>query len=99
MNFFFQMGGQFDPETHGQFRPEYSNLELKHQIQNTLFPEGLLLDAKKREYLTKNTNVIFTCMAYLSSNSEGKEKGQISENGDLSFAVAGARLELATFGL
>lgn len=73
--------------------------EVKKKVQELVFPEGLSLDVKKRTYLTKRVNMIFQL-----SHSISKTKDSKKTNGNRDFLlpsslVAGARLELTTFGL
>ena len=35
------------------------NLDAKYGIQKLVFPEGLVLDTKNRQYLTSNVNLMF----------------------------------------
>ena len=44
-----------------------SNLETKRRIQKTLFPEGILYDAKNHEYLTKRTNGFLYLISCISN--------------------------------
>lgn len=75
------------------------NLETKKRIQELVFKEGVSLDVKNRVYLTKSTNCIFELSAGLTTDSsKGKEKRQVKKYLP-SPVVAGARLELTTFGL
>jgi hypothetical protein len=36
------------------------NLNVKKTIQNFLFPDGLVLDTEKRQYLTSKVNSLFS---------------------------------------
>ncbi|MBN4052340.1 recombinase family protein [Sphingobacteriaceae bacterium AH-315-L07] len=74
-------------------------IETKRRIQELVFPNGLVVDVKKREYLTKNVNQIFSLVVDLTRDVEEKEKGLNPKNGKKSLEVAGARFELTTFGL
>jgi site-specific DNA recombinase len=74
-------------------------IETKKRIQEMVFPNGLSLDIKKRRYLTKKVNSIFTLSSVISRSSEGvNEKRQPISKLPSSF-VARTRLERATFGL
>ena len=57
-------------------------------IQNLVFPDGVVFDVKKREYLTKNKNLIFACIEDIAKETEGQKKGQIRNKSDLSSLVA-----------
>jgi len=74
-------------------------IETKKRIQEMVFPNGLSLDIKKRHYLTKKVNNIFTISSVISrvSESENEKRQPISKLP--SSCVAGARLERTTFGL
>lgn len=74
-------------------------IETKLRIQELVFPSGLLIDAKKRQYLTKEINSIFAKIPYLSKDTEGQKKDSLRKNPNESLMVAGARLERTTFGL
>jgi site-specific DNA recombinase len=76
-----------------------SDINLKLRIQKMIFPEGLVIDAKNRQYLTNNVNLIFGKIPYLSKDTEGQKKDASSNLPDASCLVAGTRLERATFGL
>jgi len=53
------------------------SLDTKRRVQELVFPEGLLVDVKKRTYLTKSVNCIFALCADLSRDAEGvNEKRQ-----------------------
>ncbi len=75
------------------------NVNTKLKIQKTVFPTGLVIDAKNRQYLTKEVNTIFARIADLTRDTEGQKKDASSNLPDASYLVAGTRLERATFGL
>lgn len=75
------------------------NAELSLMIQKLIFPEGIVLDAVNRIYLTNKLNSIFSLIVDIARDSEGEKKGTNQNNIDLSLVVAGTRLERATFGL
>lgn len=50
------------------------NVNTKLKIQKTVFPTGLVIDAKNRQYLTKAVNSIFVRMADLKWDTEGQKK-------------------------
>lgn len=75
------------------------DINTKLRIQKTIFPTGLVIDAKNRQYLTKEVNSIFARIPYLSKETEGQKKDASSNFPDASCLVAGTRLERATFGL
>jgi site-specific DNA recombinase len=76
-----------------------SDVNMKIRIQKMVFPDGIVIDAKNRQYLTQKVNSIFAKIPYLSEDTEGQKKNASSNLPDASFLVAGTRLERATFGL
>lgn len=50
------------------------NYDLKILMQDLVFPEGVVLDTKNRQYLTKNINLIFSLILDLSWLTEGNKK-------------------------
>ncbi|WP_299213268.1 recombinase family protein [uncultured Dokdonia sp.] len=75
------------------------DLEVKRQIQNMVFPEGILFDHKNDCYRTIRVNAIFDTIPSLTSILEENKKGTSSKKIDLSHSVAGTGLEPVTFGL
>ena len=75
------------------------NVNTKLKIQKTVFPTGLVIDAKNRQYLTKEINSIFARIPDLTRDTEVQKKDASSNLPDASFIVARARLERTTFGL
>lgn len=71
----------------------------KDRIQRTVFPKGVLIDPYNRQYLTKETNQFFLAVRSKSSEYRGEKKEKVGIIADQSCLVAGARLELTTFGL
>jgi len=49
-------------------------------IQNLVFPDGVVFDVKKREYLTKNKNLIFACIEDIAKETEGQKKDKSEIN-------------------
>ena len=71
----------------------------KKRIQELVFPDGLLLDVKKRVYLTSKTSCIFERNAGISMVSEGgNEKCDVKNTSHLT-VVAEMGVEPMTFGL
>jgi hypothetical protein len=64
-----------------------------------VFPEGIHIDTEKRQYLTSKVNGLFSEERVFIRDTEGDKKEKPTENGGLSYLVAGVRLELTTFGL
>ncbi len=55
----------------------FDSLEIKQQIQETVFPGGLVIDIKNRAYLTKKVNSVFALSKELSKAPEdANEKRQ-----------------------
>jgi site-specific DNA recombinase len=75
------------------------DINTKLRIQKTIFPSGLVIDAKNRQYLTKEVNAIFERIPDFTGDTEGQKKDAPSNLPDASCLVAGTRLERATFGL
>ncbi len=44
------------------------------KIQDFVFPEGVVIDTKKRQYLTKNKNVIFSANEVIAKDIESQKK-------------------------
>jgi len=63
-------------------------LKNKKEIQNILFPEGIVYNSKKREYLTKRMNEYFELAALFSRDYEENKKGNIGYFSDNSLTVA-----------
>ena len=78
---------------------ESSNINTKIKLQKLVFPDGLVVDPKNRTYRTKKINAIFKESLRISRETEGQKKDASKKNLDASCLVAGARLELTTFGL
>ena len=51
-----------------------ADVGLKKKIQELVFPEGVLIDTKKRQYLTKKVNSVFVVNSLLSSNLDQEQK-------------------------
>ncbi len=83
------------------------DLETKKRIQQLVFKDGIVLDTKKRQYLTKKVNSIFSLSNGLNSivmrDTKKKRHSAVSlfnsQKQENLCLVAGARLERTTFGL
>ena len=75
------------------------SIENKLRVQKLVFPSGIVIDPKKRQYRTKNINSVFTVIASISKDEDTKTKNSSSELNDESCLVAGTGLEPVTFGL
>ena len=76
-----------------------ADVGLKKKIQELVFPEGVLIDTKKRQYLTKKVNSVFVVNSLLSSNCNHKKENDSSGKLESSYLVARTGLEPVTFGL
>ena len=75
------------------------DVESKIRIQNLVFPEGMSIRLKNREYLTKKVNRVFALTSVISRGKEGSENEKTHQDVDGSSLVAGTGLEPVTFGL
>ena len=73
--------------------------ETKLKLQELVFPSGLVIDPKNRQYLTKEINSIFVLKSVISRDSESIENKKASKNAGFNDLVAGTGLEPVTFGL
>ena len=75
------------------------DIEDKIRIQNLVFPQGLFIRAKNREYLTKKVNGVFGLISVFTGGEKGSKNEKTHQNVDGSSLVAGTGLEPVTFGL
>jgi site-specific DNA recombinase len=75
---------------------DYDN---KRNLQELLFPGGILFDKQFNNYRTPNVNSVLQLTHSISNDLTGNKNGQIKKISDLPGLVAGTRLELVTFGL
>ena len=76
-----------------------ASVSNKKRIQELLFPEGLVLDIERRQYLTSKMNSLFMLkLDLMGLTEEDKKKLPINFDGE-SDLVAGAGLEPTAFGL
>jgi site-specific DNA recombinase len=68
---------------------EKGTYDLKIRLQKLIFPNGILIDTKNRQYLTKNMNKFFDLITNLSSCCGEKEKGLSNDDYEKSLTVAG----------
>jgi hypothetical protein len=73
--------------------------ETKLSVQKLLFPSGIVINPEDRTYRTSNLNPIFGLIHSFTWDNDDANKKRTSSNTDPSCVVAGARLELTTFGL
>ncbi|WP_298416626.1 recombinase family protein [uncultured Kordia sp.] len=76
-----------------------SDYTQKQQLQNLLFPNGILYDKENDTCRTLKTNSILELTNSLSVILNQKNSGQKNNNVNLSALVAGTGLEPVTFGL
>ena len=76
-----------------------SSTDIKIRIQKLVFPSGIVIDPKKRQYRTSEINSVFSLISSISKDSEDKIKNPSTNNVDGSSLVAGTGLEPVTFGL
>jgi hypothetical protein len=50
------------------------SIGVKQKIQNLIFPNGIVIDPKNREYRTSNIQVIFQIILDLTRDTEGQKK-------------------------
>ncbi len=74
-------------------------IETQTRIQKLVFPEGIVVNPKNRQYRTNKINSIFKQSAELSRLPEGEIKNGNRDFLLPSFVVAGTGLEPMTFGL
>ncbi len=76
-----------------------NDFATKKRIQETVFPNGIVIDVKKREYLTKKVNLVFDITRAVSGLNEEEIKNGNRDFLLPSLEVAGTGLEPMTFGL
>ncbi len=75
------------------------DIHKKVKIQKTLFPEGLIINPKNREYRTNKMNSLISAIEVIARDSETSENKKATHLSGLSSLVAGTGLEPVTFGL
>ena len=75
------------------------DITAKLKAQKLIFPDGLVVDPKKRSYRTGKVNQIFHRISGMTGDTGRQKKDASSKNPDASCVVARTRLERATFGL
>lgn len=76
-----------------------SGIEMKKRLQELVFPSGLVLDLKNRQYLTTEVNSVFEFSSRISRLVEGEKENGSEKNSEPSSVVAGTGLEPVAFGL
>ncbi|WP_084127148.1 recombinase family protein [Flavobacterium terrae] len=75
------------------------DIENKLRVQKLVFPDGIVINPKKRQYLTKKVNQIFQLTSTISRDDKSTENKKPIDDIDGSCLVAGTGLEPVTFGL
>ncbi len=60
-----------------------------------MFPDGLVIDIKNRQYLTSKVNGLFVAIAAFTRDSEVENKKLFDKNAKESYSVPGTGLEPA----
>ena len=75
------------------------DLGTKKMVQETVFPQGILINPENREVLTREVNPFFVKKDCKSTDYEVKKKMSEADNQSRLHSVAGMRIELMTSGL
>jgi len=70
-----------------------SDYDNKVKLQKLIFPAGLSIESKNRQYRTKKINSIFSYILDSTVDSEGQKKDPLRKNLNGSLVVAGTGLE------
>lgn len=73
-----------------------SPVAVKEQIQEMIFPQGIVYNYKNQAFRTEKINEVFYYIASLTSNTEDKKKGQPNKIIELSSQVGMTGFEPAT---
>lgn len=66
---------------------KHGSIENKIRIQKLVFPSGIVIDPKKREYRTTKVNSIFTLISCITMGKGAKTKNASSKLDDASRSV------------
>ena len=69
------------------------DFNLKQDLQYLVFPNGLLFNKEKSNYLTPNANTIFSCISSTASLLDEMKNGQPSSKTQLSVLVERTGIE------
>jgi site-specific DNA recombinase len=72
---------------------ENGSYSVKEKLQYLVFPEGILYDRETADYRTERVNSVFELISCISEHLSSKEKGQFSNNSELSLSVRMKGLE------
>ena len=75
------------------------DFEICQKIQKLVFPEGAYWDHENRRFRTDGMNSVASYLFTLSDTYKNEIAQKKDKSDDLSYLVAGARLERTTFGL
>jgi site-specific DNA recombinase len=76
-----------------------SDFSLRQKLQHLVFPEGIFFNKRTLGCRTGRINSVFSAINSLTNNSGPKNNSRTSGDTNSADLVAGARLELTTFGL
>ena len=68
-------------------------LFIRRNVQNLLFPKGLIFSKENRNYRTEHQNAFYTLISSISECYDNEKRGQISVNSNLSPLVARRGIE------
>lgn len=75
------------------------SMHTKTRIQKLVFPEGVVINPKNRQYRTSKINMIFSKNSVIPRDARWEIKNPSAISSDGSYLVAGTGLEPVTFGL
>ncbi len=78
---------------------QLGNIEIRKNIQKTVFPEGIVVDTNSRTYLTKKVNSLFLAKSQFMKTSGDRKEKLLTKNDEESSLVAEGGFEPPTFGL
>jgi site-specific DNA recombinase len=73
---------------------KHGSVENKMRVQKLIFPSGIVIDPKNREYRTTEINSVFSIIVSISRDAKSSKKTKVSKNADLSSLVAGTEILL-----
>lgn len=76
-----------------------NGIEIKKRVQELVFPNGVVLDIKNRQYLTNEVNTVFEINRVITGGEGGEKENGSEKISEPSSVVAGTGLEPVTFGL
>ena len=97
LDYFIEKSVEISQNIHNHW--QLGSLDVRRKIQKLVFPEGIVINTKEREYLTSKVNYLFLVKSQFIRSSEDVNKKLPIKNDEESFVVAGAGFEPTTFGL